>query len=84
MPEVSLNQGPGRAIRGLRTFLIPLGGDFGELLLRLLSLIYAELYPLKLRYGLPHIGRFRRIFRGRQDSWLKFLRLLLLMRDGQL
>ena len=83
MPEVSLDQRAGCAIGWLRTFLIPLGGDFGELLLRLLSLIYAELYPLKLRYGLSHIGRFRRIFRGRQDSWLKFLRLLL-MRDGQL
>jgi hypothetical protein len=58
MPEVSLDQRTSRAIGWLRALLISLGGDFGELLLRLLSFIYAELYPFKLRYGLPHIGRF--------------------------
>ena len=85
MPKVSLYQRTGRAIGRLSAVLVPQGGgDFGELLLRLLSLIYAELYPLKLRYGLPLIGRFRCIFRGRQGGWLKFLRLLLLMCDGQL
>ena len=84
MPEVPLYQRTGRAIGRLSAILVPLGGNFGELLLRLLSLIYAELYPLKLRYGLPHVGRFRHIFGGRQGSRLKFLRLLLLMCDGQL
>ena len=76
MPEVPLYQRASRAIGRLRAVLVPLGGgDFGELLLRLLCLIYAQLYPLKLRYGLstcqekgslkglPLIGRFRRIFR---------------------
>ena len=46
MPKVSLNQRPGRGIGRLRAVLVPLGGDIGELLLWLLSLIYAELYPL--------------------------------------
>ena len=77
MPKVSLDQRTGCGIGRLRAVLIPLGGGKfgGELLLRLLSLIYAELYPLKLRNEgrllPPHIGRFRHIFRGRQDiHWL--------------
>ena len=84
MPKVSLYQRTGRAIGRLSAILVPLGGDFGELLLRLPSLIYTELYPLKLRNGLPHVRRFRSIYGGRQVSRLNFLRLLLLVCDGQL
>ena len=47
MPKVPLYQRASCAIGRLSAVLVPLGGgDFGELLLRLLSLIYAELYPL--------------------------------------